>query len=350
MNGVLKRSSIFAILLVSSLIGYSLLSSPRAKAMGIVHCAGVNSAATSGFPFFAAGNYQIDPIVSRGAPMSMHMHQFFGFTGWNTQADPSRAGFTELVGKSTSCDIPGDSAAYWAPVLSYKSNGQPVPIKRMEAYYRSWNSKLTDAKKETKTFPNDLRMVAGNAMAMTPADMDISKVAWSCGNLSTKAERTGHRYRTPEDAKCNEAGLVKPFGKIVLTVSVKFPTCWDGILNDHSIDGNTTDFSGDKMPMTVQHVKYTVKGACPAGYPHKLPQLTFVTSWDYKGNGKDIKLSSGMGSAAGKGYTFHADFLQTWVPDELQRMVTTCINTNQTDAYVHKNNADICGRPVIMTP
>lgn len=346
-----KKSLLFGALLLCSTALFGQFGTQKADAMGIVHCAGVNSAATSGFPFYAAGNYRIDPIVNRGSAMSMHEHQFYGYTEWNKMAAPYLANYSDLVGKSTSCDIPGDSAAYWAPTLRYTTgNKDLVPVKRMEAYYRSWDSQLTDVKKATKVFPNDLRMVAGNPAAMMPTDMDLTKVAWSCGNLSTKSERAGYRFRTPEEAKCNEAGLVKKYGQVVLTVSVKFPTCWDGKLNNHFADGNTVDFSGEKNPSTVQHVKYTVKGVCPAGYPNKLPQLTFVTSWDYKGDGTDVQLSSGMGDAAGKGYTFHADFFQAWVPTELKRMVTTCINTSQTDAYVHKNNADICGRPVIMTP
>lgn len=104
------------------------------------------------------------------------------------------------------------------------------------------------------------------------------------------------------------------------------------------------------MSTIKQHVVYRTRTGCPATHPRKIPELSFVTSWDYRGNGKDIKLSSGMGTAAGKGYTYHADFWNTWNQAGLQRMINTCINTSKTDAYVHLNNADICGRPVIMTP
>ena len=331
-----------------------IIAPQQTSAMGIAHCAGVNGSGLGTGLFKDSGTRQIDPIVSRGSEMSMHDHQFFGFTEWESLTTPQRANYQDLVGKTTSCDIVGDSAAYWTPTMRYKSGAKNlVTIKRQEAYYRSWDGKLTDTLKATQTFPADLRMVAGNPMAMSSMDRDPKVVSWSCGNLSTKAQRTGTNKATPIEANCATARNYNNATKndrVFLTVAVKFPTCWDGKLNNHTIDGDTTDFSGSKMPANVQHVAYRVGTKCPTGFPYKIPELTIVTSWDYRSTGKDITLSSGMGMAAGQGFTYHADFWNTWEPTALQNMINTCINTTETDAVVHVSYPDVCGPTVIMTP
>ncbi|WP_344061956.1 DUF1996 domain-containing protein [Nostocoides vanveenii] len=173
-------------------------------------------------------------------------------------------------------------------------------------------------------------------------------------NLSSKSARQGFRYRTPIEANCATAVSVKPgvpvTKAVVLTVTVRFPSCWDGQFNDHQQDGNTADFMGGHPAGFVQHVAYPVMGACPAGFGARLPTLVFTESWDYRGNGKDVALSSGMWPAAGAGYTFHADFWNTWEPATLQYMTDQCINTGVMDESLHITHPEICGPPVINQP
>lgn len=349
-----KNFVLGGIISLFAVIGLSAISAQPASAMGIIHCAGPNASIYGTGINRDAGVRQIDPIVSRGSQMSMHEHQFFGFTEWDTLAQPYSANYQDLVGKKTSCDVPGDSAAYWAPTLRYTGPAKAlVKIQRQEAYYRSWDGKLTDPARATISFPADIRMVAGNPNAMSRKDWKPSVVAWSCGNLSTKAQRTGTNTSSPIEANCSTARNYNNPNKndrVFLTVAVKYPTCWDGQLNDHTVNGDTTDFNGGSGVSTVQHVAYRTSAGCPAGFPNKLPELTIVTSWDYRGTGKNIRLSSGMGMAAGQGYTYHTDFWNTWVPETLSDMVSTCINTNETDQSVHVNHPEICGPPVIMTP
>ena len=56
----------------------------------------------------------VDPIVDFGKNPSFHMHDFYGntTTDENSTYDTLRAG-------GTTCDDPGDTAAYWAPTLSW---------------------------------------------------------------------------------------------------------------------------------------------------------------------------------------------------------------------------------------
>ena len=128
-----------------------------------------------------------------------------------------------------------------------------------------------------------------------------------------------------------------------------FPTCWTGKLNDHTKDGNTADFMGDPM-FTGNQMAYTVAGQCPKGFPVKLPKARFTWQWDYHGDGSDIAFSSGMGAGLGQGFTFHADFWNTWDQTTLQNAVNTCINTTKDDKVLHigntPKNPGLCGVPV----
>ncbi len=348
---IIKSLLITAIVSISTIVSLPTDSS----AMATIHCAGKPSSQVGTGPFYSAGSMQIDPIVNRGSTMSMHEHQFFGFTEWDSIGQPYNANYSDLVNKKTSCNVVTDSAAYWTPTLRYTTGSKAlVPILRSEAYYRPWDGKLTDPSSQTQAFPNDLRLVAGNPSAMMPSEMNLSVVSWSCSNTSTKSTREGFKFRTPEEANCATArpiaGQANNPNAVALTVVVKFPTCWDGQLNNHTVAGNTADFVGDPSSTITQHVAYRVGNQCPVGFPVKIPELRYVSSWSYKGNGRNIQVSSGMGTGAGKGYTWHADFWNTWPEDSMQAMVSTCINTSKTDAQVHLQHRKICGMPVMMNP
>jgi hypothetical protein len=44
-------------------------------------------------------------------------------------------------------------------------------------------------------------------------------------------------------------------------------------------------------------------------------------SWDYRGSGTDVRLSSGHP------HTMHGNYWNTWVQSGLQKMIDVCINT-----------------------
>lgn len=179
----------------------------------------------------SVGDLQFDPIVERGTVPSMHMHEFFGSTAILSTEHPELAAYGDLVDTATTCDIGLDSALYWIPLLSFKT-GAPVPLARMDAYYFAWNGEHTDPTKTTRMLPSDLRTVAGNSIAASRYQMDRRHVYWDCGASSTKSAYDGH-WATPAAADCATAQPIDG-GKVLLTLAVTFPSCWDGILNDHT--------------------------------------------------------------------------------------------------------------------
>ena len=323
-------------------LGVALLPG-AAQARINVHCAGNNSSHLGVGPAFDAGIRQVDPIVAHGSPTSMHEHQFFGSLYNFTAPNPENATYNDYLGTTTSCNILKDTASYWVPTLRYKGTNQLVPTTRMEAYYQSWDNRPTDPSKQTQAFPPDARIVAGNPDAQSRADANINVIAWSCGFFSTKSEASGFRAFTPEDANCATAQSKNPPRESrFLTLTVQFPTCWSGRLNDHTVAGNTADFVG-KPGATNNQFAYTVNGKCPTGFPVKVMKLRFTQSWEYRGTGKDVYLSSGMGAAAGQGFTMHADFWNTWDQQFLQKSLAECINTTLPDSDLHTSQPGQCG-------
>lgn len=271
---------------------------------GKLHCKRISSEA-----FFRA---QVDPIAMRGEPQSMHSHDFFGNQLLLQLDQPELATYDELVGGPTDCQNKTDSALYWVPTLM--AGGQPVDPFSFIAYYRDFDRDLTGTGVEA--YPPDMRLVAGDPQGTGPQPLSV--VNWSCGFTSS---RPGP-YRSPVEAACNRAS-----GKSYLTSHVSFPTCWDGQLNDHAVMGDTTD---------TEHVVYPVRKSCPAGFPHKLPELRMTLKWNYQGDGRDVTLASGSP------YTMHGDFWNTWVQTGLEQMVDQCINTSS--GHPHANET-VCGFP-----
>lgn len=322
-----------------------------ANARGNVHCAGGASSHTGTGPNFSSGIARVDPIVNHNMPMSMHEHQFYGSNRLLNLPNPGSATYADLAGKgTTSCNIPGDTAAYWVPTLRNKRTLELVPLLRAEAYYQATDNQTTDPTMRTRPFPPDLRMVAGNPSARGKADANIDIVAFSCGANSTKGAAAGFKYKTPFDADCSTATSTRP-GGVALTATVQFPSCWDGKMNDHNITGNTADFMGDGS--VNNHLAYPIGRNCPAGYPIRLPRMRVTTQWDYRGDGRDVTFSNDMmlspraDGGVDTGANFHADMWNTWDQPTLRRMVWTCINTTKSDSQLHTPTLrKICGIPI----
>jgi hypothetical protein len=266
----------------------------------------------------SAGTAQVDPMVSPGAHHSAHQHTFFANRKILTLEDPSMASYSDLTGASTACKNLADSAVYWIPTL-YTAKG-PLAPRAFIAYYRDFDHDETGIGVEP--FPADLRIVAGDASSSVAQDKAI--VNWTCNQNSS---RRGP-YSSPAEANCAAAT-----GTVYLTAHIDFPSCWDGRLNSHTGDANTADHSGTPGAV-VNHFAYVVRKACPAGFTHRVPDLRMTISWDYRGDGKDVSLSSGHPN------TMHGNYWNTWVQSGLQEMIDRCINT--TLRHPHGNVA-LCG-------
>ena len=215
-----------------------------------------------------------DPIVDPGRPGAAHSHDFFGnrTTGaFSTLTSLQAAG-------STTCDQPGDTAAYWVPTLL--KDGREVTPTRLRAYYRPG----TKDPASLKSLPAGLKMVAGDAHAT--ASQATRVVTWGCGVASTG---------TPGVPTCRDATLV---------LHVYFPDCWDGVHLD--------------SPDHRSHMAYTQFGRCPADHPIPGPKLTEDVLYPIRGG-------SGVALASGSATTAHADFFNAWRQPTLDALVQGCL-------------------------
>jgi hypothetical protein len=305
--------------LIAIAFGLVLLAAPPAQAHFKMHCKP------------ETGQTEADPIVFAGMENpSGHLHTFLANEYLPDQPNPNIVPYAQMVGKPTTCQFAPDSAAYWFPTLL--QNGNPLPVFRFIAYYRSWQFTAGGGEFVTgsgnKPYPPDTRMIAGDMSAPGGGN----HVSWNCNQSST---RPGP-YVDPIDAACDTAQVTGSTGKVLLGAHVDFPTCYSGTLNDHSGPGMTADFSGSHA--IRQQFAYPRKAqsgtiSCPAGFRIKVPALRLKISWDYQGDGRDLELSS-------HGFSMHADFWNTWVQSGLRRAIDGCINT--TTDHPH-GSTTICG-------
>jgi hypothetical protein len=179
----------------------------------------------------------------------------------------------------TTCRQRTDSAAYWAPALL--RDGAPVEPLGATAYYR--------------VAPG----VDPASVVAPPAGMAmVSEVAaWACG-------RGGAPSGTPPPCP----------PEAPLQVRITFPDCWDGERLD----------SDDHHA----HVAFSGPAGCEGDHDVALARLTLVVHYPVHGDPAPLSLSSGDPTTA------HADFLNRWDQDALEREVRSCLH-----------RAVVCGIP-----
>jgi hypothetical protein len=219
-----------------------------------------------------------DPVIYPGQPGASHLHNFFG--NRTTNADSTGV---SLVGKSSTCRNPGETAAYWSPSVS-DSVGVVEPFE-MVAYY----SNGTVSPSSIESFPTGLEMLAGNPAATAPQDVIVA--GWSCDPTTILEPTT--RQSTPPTC---------PAGRD-LTAAVTFPQCWDG-RNLRSLPGQA-------------HVARPRSGDCPSTHPRAIPELTMTIR--YRQPQGQVTLASGSP------ITLHADVITAWVPGVLDARIASCI-------------------------
>jgi hypothetical protein len=242
-----------------------------------------------------------DPIVAPGKPGTAHLHDFIGAT--TTDAFST---FDTLRAAGTTCLMPADRSSYWAPAL-YK-NGVRILPKNAVFYYRQKGSPTGTT---VRPFPKGLKMVIGNAHAMSPAENPQlgTQITFKCGAGS------GVELAAPP-TQCSQG---------VITLSITFPNCWDG-KNLDSADHHS-------------HMAYPVSGKCPTTHPVILPRVQ--SFYRYSVGTAPIGTIS---FSSGPYYTAHQDFFDGWDPTALQTLVTNCLNV-QVDCG---ENPTIDGTRVII--
>lgn len=112
---------------------------------------------------------------------------------------------------------------------------------------------------------------------------------WTCGRLAATSLAS-----CPAGFRAERVRLV-----------VKFPNCWNG---------TSLDSANHKS-----HLAYSVDRACPVSHPVAVPALAIVVHYPALG-ASPIALSSG-GQFSG-----HADFVNAWDQDTLERLVARYLN------------------------
>jgi Domain of unknown function (DUF1996) len=222
-----------------------------------------------------------DPIVHPNQPGASHSHDFFSNVTTNAAST-----LTSLTAGGTTCLNQQDHSGYWVPSLTV--NGVPVQPTFANVYYQSAGKPF----RTIKTIPQGLEVVAGNADAVSPQSLSV--VAWNCG-------------ADEQDVALSASAPTCPGP--TLTIHVNFPDCWNGT----SLD------SSDHKSHLAYH---NPNGSCPAGFPVPIPRLRMNVHYPTTGG-------PGVALASGGQYSGHADFFNAWVPSELQKLVSTCINTGR---------------------
>ncbi len=243
-----------------------------------------------------------DAIVFPGQRAATHLHMYFG----NVLADFASTGDSLAAGGDATCQGgPLNRSSYWVPAV-LDQGGNVRPAQYMLAYYKRAGDE------DVVPYPNGLKMVVGNAMAMSPqpgreqpidAGIDYK---WSCGSpISGSSSQVG---RLIPDCAAGD----------FLTLSVIFPRCSDGRLDsaDHK-----------------SHMAYPAYyGApCPSTHPIRHPQLTYNIHWNNNDtNTGGWYLSSDVhgGQTMPGGMTTHADWIGAWHPEVLDIMTSGCFNAD----------------------
>jgi hypothetical protein len=275
--------------LVVALVGSTALAGggprPGAAPISRADLRGVNLVETCRFSHRAKD----DPIVFPGQAGASHDHTFVG-----NRSTSASSTYDSLRASPTSCRRQADTAAYWVPTLFHGTTA--VLPEGATVYYR----RATLA--EVEPFPDNLRVIAGDARAASPQDPRVT--FWNCGIVAGVA-------RSSTIPACPSAR-----GSF-LRLHIRFPSCWNGTALD----------SSDHQ----SHMAYAVRGACPSTHPVAVPAIELIVR--YRTLPGQVPGAGALALSSGGQLTAHGDFLNAWRPRALERLVDRCLN-----ALVH------CGR------
>jgi Domain of unknown function (DUF1996) len=240
-----------------------------------------------------------DPILFPGKPGASHRHSFFG----NRATDSSSTGSSLLAG-ATSCDEPGDAAAYWLP--------SPLGAKwtSIQAYYSAGQL----SPNSISSYPNGIALIGGHPPNhhhnMTHHNMtpEVSaqpptkpSAMWSCGR---SIDEPGWTQTVPTCPKSQ-----------TIFARIAFGQCASASKTGQ-IQTSTTD--------------PTEAGVCPPSHPIGIPQLRIRAELI----GTPSALSSGPLTS------LHADFMNGWNPEALKQLIDICIRGQRTADEIKR-----CGLP-----
>jgi Domain of unknown function (DUF1996) len=237
-----------------------------------------------------------DPIVHPRRPGASHLHDFYGNV--TTNASSTRA---SMLAGPTTCRDAEDRAAVWSPT-AYLNAERIVPIRERTYYFGA-------GRRNVRTVPADLKMLAGNGMATSAAENP--HVTWDCSGDSPRAD---HPYDCSPYRDVSADGLV---------ARIDFPECWDGLRTDSATH--------------VSHVAYRQGRRCPPTHPQRIPRIRVRVHygiWDPCAGARPCSPEATPAGelafrlSSGPYYTVHADFWNTWRQGALNDLVAKCVNAS----------------------
>ncbi len=220
----------------------------------------------------------VDPIVFPGVAGASHRHDFFG----QRRVDENTTTYAQLQAGRTTCNDPGDLAAYWAPAVR-TAQGWAEPG-RLAVYYRRGNKHG-----DIEPYPAGLKVVAG--YPSSPA----GTYGWQCGTEG------------PEPTPIEDCGSSEQ------TMRIEFPDCWNGVDLDSADHRSHMAYSVYDPAVRAQ--------ACPASHPVPVPEATAYVNLPGITRADQI-----TGLASGSVATVHADLFNGWDVARLAERVATCLN------------------------
>ncbi|MBC8162370.1 MAG: DUF1996 domain-containing protein [Roseiflexaceae bacterium] len=236
-----------------------------------------------------------DPIVFPNQPGASHEHQFSGAKVINAFSS-----YETLTRGGTSCNNLNDTAGYWAPAL-YDSRGVLRSPFRIKAYYYANNS---GTKTTLRAFPRNLRIIAGDPRATGPQPVGV--IDWFCRNRTNQDKGLPLARTSPPQCDSDE----------FLSLSIRFPDCWDGVNLDSSDHRRHMAYSSERM-------------LCPSTHPVKLPKLRLSVVYEDKAfTGGNFTLGGTSQQRGLPWYAMHADFWNTWQQSPLEKLVNDCLKSS----------------------
>jgi hypothetical protein len=285
----------------------------------------------------AASHYgQFDPIVAPGQPDVGHWHMFFG----NTGVDPYSTSETiASSGNSTCMGGTANRSAYWTPAMLDITPNDPDYLYPLVEPWQDANPYLADngvqvyyktgyngvRPEDIVPFPAGLRIIAGMLPTATTAPTDNEIVEFYCLPPGVFAPY-GHGLDIQRP--CNAGDT--------LVQRILFPQCWDGVNldspnhRDHMAYGQGVEYPWPPGP-EIWH-------GCPETHPVALPEITvnvryLVPFYDgpdedplHDGVPPNWRLASDAYNDPHGGWTSHADWVNGWDPEVMERIVTECLN------------------------
>ena len=232
-----------------------------------------------------------DPLVKPGVPSGSHLHAFVG----NSKTDAyTTSQNIRAAGASTCEGGPINQSAYWVPAM-IGPDGVPIKPAATLMYYKY-----------------DYGLSLGQTIHAPPAGMTMI-----AGNMHNTA------LSGPYDFQCQGGGASGANSKAIpdcpagsqLWMLVYFPQCLQ------LVNGQPVATSADHK----SHVAYPSGGVCPSSHPYAIPKITIIFRYAVERAGitPTWRLSSDHLDAR-PGTSAHADWMNGWDQDELERAEAMC--------------------------